>query len=232
MILAGNDAHHSGYFNEIKGGARGPIIFGDYIHDSDGRNPGRRAGTGYQFLVHTDADFEARDVKVWNNVIVNVPREAFYVWACHDCIVAHTSYYDAPRPMRRSGCCRATSPTERRHRSHGPQRQRLDPEQPLLQRHGVQRHGDRSASETTGLAMSHNLWFAKGLATTAGCFPTFLFAGGRTSLYASDPRLIGAPASMRPGAASPVIGKGIGLPFALTNFDGIAWSGAPNMGAY
>ena len=96
VTLAGNEAHHSGYFDEIKGGARGPhVIFGNYIHDSDGGILVGGPGTGYQFLVHTDADYEARDLKVWNNVIVNVPREAFYVWACHDCVVAHTTYYGA-----------------------------------------------------------------------------------------------------------------------------------------
>ena len=96
VVLAGNEAHHSGYFNEIKGGAHGPhVIFANYIHDSDGGILVAGPGTGYQFLVHTDADFEAKDLKVWNNVIVNVPREAFYVWACHDCVVAHNTYYGA-----------------------------------------------------------------------------------------------------------------------------------------
>jgi hypothetical protein len=88
------------------------------------------------------------------------------------------------------------------------------------------------ASETTGLAMSHNLWFAQGMATTAGVFSDIAFAGEPSSLYASNPLLNGAPASLRPSAGSPVIGKGMALPFAPSSFDGVAWNAAPNIGAY
>jgi hypothetical protein len=67
VVIAGNEAHHSGYFDEIKGGGHGPhVIFGNYIHDSDGGILVGGPGTGYQFLVHTDADFEASDLRVWN----------------------------------------------------------------------------------------------------------------------------------------------------------------------
>jgi len=37
---------------------------------------------------------------------------------------------------------------------------------------------------------------------------------------------------MRPAAGSPAIGRGMATAFGLTNFDGKAWSGAPNIGAY
>jgi len=233
VILAGNDAHNSGYFNEIKGGARGPhIIFGNYIHDSDGGILVGGPGTGYQFLVHTDADYEARDVKAWNNVVVNVPREAFYVWACHDCIVAHTSYYGAaPNASFRilpSNFTDANGVVVRTvHNLNVSIVNNL-----FFSASGFNDMVIGLGSETTGLAMSHNLWFAQGLATTAGVFSDIAFAGEAASLYASNPFLVGAPVNMRPAAGSPAIGRGMATAFGLTNFDGKAWSGAPNIGAY
>jgi len=233
VILAGNDAHHSGYFNEIKGGARGPhIIFGNYIHDSDGGILIGGPGTGSQFLVHTDADYEARDLKAWNNVVVNVPREAFYVWACHDCIVAHTSYYGAApnasfRMLPSSFTDAGGAVVRTVHNLNVSIVNNV-----FFSASGFNDMVIGLPTETTGLAMNHNLWFAQGLATTAGVFSDLPFAGETTSLYASDPRLILAPANMRPAAGSPVIGKGTALPFAATNFDGSTWSGAPNIGAY
>jgi len=87
-------------------------------------------------------------------------------------------------------------------------------------------------TETTGLAMSHNLWFAQGMATTAGVYSDIAFAGEPASLYAGNPLLNGAPTNLRPSVGSPAIGKGLALPFASANFDGVAWSAAPNIGAY
>jgi hypothetical protein len=44
--------------------------------------------------------------------------------------------------------------------------------------------------------------------------------------------LLGPPADMRPGSGSPVLGKGLALPFATSNYEGVPWAGAPNIGAY
>ena len=233
VTLAGNEAHHSGYFDEIKGGARGPhVIFGNYIHDSDGGILVGGPGTGYQFLVHTDADYEARDLKVWNNVIVNVPREAFYVWACHDCVVAHTTYYgSAPNASFRilpSDFTNAAGTVVRsNHNLNVTVVNNL-----FFSTSGFNDMVIGLPTETTGLAMSHNLWFAQGMASTAGVYSDIAFAGEPASLYASNPLLNGAPLNMRPAAGSPAIGKGVALPFALSNFDGVAWTAAPNIGAY
>jgi len=233
VTLAGNEAHHSGYFDEIKGGARGPhVIFGNYIHDSDGGILVGGPGTGYQFLVHTDADYEARDLKVWNNVIVNVPREAFYVWACHDCVVAHTTYYGAaPNASFR------ILPSDFTNASGAVVRSNHNLNLTIVNNLflSASRFNDMViglASETTGLAMSHNLWFAQGMGTTAAVYSDIAFVGEPASLYASNPLLNGAPLNMRPAAGSPAIGKGLVLPFTLSNFDGVAWSPAPNIGAY
>jgi len=233
VTLAGNEAHHSGYFDEIKGGARGPhVIFGNYIHDSDGGILVGGPGTGYQFLVHTDADYEARDLKVWNNVIVNVPREAFYVWACHDCVVAHTTYYgSAPNASFRilpSDFTNAAGTVVRsNHNLNVTVVNNL-----FFSTSGFNDMVIGLPTETTGLAMSHNLWFAQGMATTAGVYSDIAFAGEPASLYASNPLLNGAPTNLRPSVGSPAIGKGLALPFASANFDGVAWSAAPNIGAY
>jgi len=174
----------------------------------------------------------SRDLKAWNNVVVNVPREAFYVWACHDCIVAHTSYYgaapNASFRMLPSSFTDASGAVVRTvHNLNVSIVNNL-----FFSASGFNDMVIGLPTETTGLAMNHNLWFGQGLATTAGVFSDLPFAGEASSLYASDPRLILAPANMRPAAGSPVIGKGIGLPFAPTNFDGSAWGGAPNIGAY
>ena len=233
VVIAGNEAHHSGYFDEIKGGAHGPhVIFGNYIHDSDGGILVAGPGTGYQFLVHTDADFEAKDLKVWNNVIVNVPREAFYVWACHDCVVAHNSYYGAaPNASFR------VLPSD--FTDAGGAVVRSNHNRNVTVVNNVFVSGSRFndmviglASETTGLVLSHNLWYAASMATTAGVFSDLPFAGEPNSFYASNPQLATVPINMRPLVGSPLIGKGVALPFATGNFDGVAWGGAPNIGAY
>ncbi len=233
VVLAGNEAHHSGYFDEIKGGAQGPhIIFANYIHDTDGGILVGGPGTGYQFLVHTDADFEASDLKVWNNVVVNVPREAFYVWACHDCVVAHNSYYGAaPNASFRvlpSDFTNAAGAVVRSNHSLN-----LTVVNNLfLSGAGFNDMVIGPATETTGLVLSHNLWFAQSLSSTAGVYSDIPFAGEPSSLYASNPMLLAAPANMRPSATSPVLRKGLALTFATSNFDGVAWAGAPNIGAY
>jgi len=233
VTLAGNEAHHSGYFDEIKGGAHGPnLIFGNYIHDSDGGILVGGPGTGFQFLVHTDADFEASDLKVWNNVVVNVPREAFYVWACHDCTVAHNSYYGAaPNASFR------VLPSDFTDAAGTVVRSNHSVNLTVVNNAFVSGAGFNDmvigmASETTGLVMSHNLWFAKGLATTATVFSDLPFAGEPTSFYANDPMLAAIPINLRPLTGSPLIVKGVALPFAPANFDGTAWNGAPNIGAY
>jgi hypothetical protein len=233
VTLAGNEAHHSGYFDEIKGGAHGPhIIFGNYIHDSDGGILVAGPGTGYQFLVHTDADFEAQDLKVWNNVIVNVPREAFYVWACHDCIVAHNTYWGAaPNASFR------ILPSDFTDASGGVVRTNHNQNVTVVNNLFMSSAGFNDmviglASETTELALSHNFWFAQGLATTAGVFSDIAFANEPSSFYTSDPLLAAVPINLRPLPASPVIGKGLVLPFATGNFDGIGWNAKPNIGAY
>jgi hypothetical protein len=232
-VLAGNQAHHSGYFDEIKGGAHGPhVIFGNYIHDSDGGILVAGPGTGYQFLVHTDADFEAKDLRVWNNVIVNVPREAFYLWACHDCTVANNSYYGAaPNASFRilpSDFTDATGAVVRtNHNQNVTVVNNL-----FVSGTGFNDMVIGIGSETAGLVMSHNLWWAKGLATTSGVYSDLPFTGDPTSFYASDPKLTLAPTNMRPLAGSPILAKGAALPFATANFDGVAWGAAPNIGAY
>lgn len=233
VVLAGNEAHHSGYFDEIKGGAHGPhIIFANYIHDTDGGILVGGPGTGYQFLVHNDADFEARDVKAWNNVIVNVPREAFYVWACHDCIVANNSYYGAaPNASFRvlpSDFTNASGALVRTNHS-----QNLTVVNNLfLSGSGFNDMVIGLSTETTGLVLSHNLWFAQGLGTTSGVYSDLAFAGEPTSFYASNPLLLGAPGNLRPSATSPVIGRGMSLLFAPSNFEGTSWGGSPNIGAF
>ena len=234
VTIAGNEAHHSGYFDEIKGGAHGPhVIFANYIHDSDGGILVAGPGTGYQYLIHSDADFEAQDLKVWNNVIVNVPREAFYVWACHDCTIAHNSYYGAApnasfRILPSDFTDTASGAVVRTNHSRN-----------VTIVNNLFLSGSRfndmvigQVAETTGLVMSHNLWYATGLTTTAGVFSDLPFAGEPNSFYANDPKLAVPPMNMRPIAGSPVIDKGLALPFATANFDGVAWGTAPNIGAY
>jgi hypothetical protein len=234
VTIAGNEAHHSGYFDEIKGGAHGPhVIFANYIHDSDGGILVAGPGTGYQYLIHTDADFEARDLKVWNNVVVNVPREAFYIWACHDCVVAHNSYYGAaPNSSFRILPSDFTNASGTVVRSNHNRNVTIVTNLFLSGSRFNDMIPSTGSSETSGLVMSHNLWYATGLTTTAGIYSDLPFAGEPTSFYANDPKLAVVPLNMRPLAGSPVIGKGLALPFAATNFDGIAWGAAPNIGAY
>jgi hypothetical protein len=165
-------------------------------------------------------------------VIVNVPREAFYVWACHDCTVAHNSYYAAaPNSSFRvlpSDFTDATGALIRINHSTN----LVVVDNLFFSGAGFNDMVVGPATEATGLVISHNLWYGKSLGTSATVYSDLPFAGDATSLYASDPLLTPPPDDMKPSAVSPVIGKGMALPFAPDNFDGVPWHGAPNIGAY
>ena len=136
-------------------------------------------------------------------MIVNVPREAFYVWACHDCVVAHTTYYGAaPNASFR------ILPSDFTNAAGAVVRSNHNLNLTIVNNLFLSASGFNDMviglpTETTGLAMSHNLWFAQGMATTAGVYSDIAFAGEPTSLYASNPLLNGAPTNMRPSAGSP-----------------------------
>ncbi|MCA1663561.1 MAG: right-handed parallel beta-helix repeat-containing protein, partial [Myxococcales bacterium] len=191
-IVAGNEAHHSGYFNEVKGGAVKARIYGNYVHDSiDGIIVGGDC-TGFQFLVGAAPDFEAEDVIVWDNVVVG-GNEALRVVSCHDCVVANNSWYAPTTPSgaailrfinsgfdKGSGSC-ADVPTVNKNVTVVDNIFALAGAAPYV----------IATNQPTNMAqigaMTNNVWFAGGsdITKAASDLP---FAGESASIYA-DPKL-------------------------------------------
>ena len=81
-VVVGNDAHDSDAFDEVKGGAHGGLIALNRVHDMNPGAGGILVGgdcTGYAFLVDQTADFEAKDLRVWGNVITGADGFAFRI---------------------------------------------------------------------------------------------------------------------------------------------------------
>lgn len=233
VIIAGNYEHDSsGYFDEIKGGANGGIIFHNLVLDS---TRGIIAGgdeTGYQFLVHTNATYEVQNLQVWDNVIANVNEEAFRIIGCTNCEILNNTYY-SNSPTSKQAVIRFLSDGFADRAGH-------------IIRHiyntNVQLYNNifltpdkfnyviakSPAQDANQLIMSHNLfWWAAG-GIVGSDVP---YVGEPTSLYV-DPHLASPATNMHPLSASPVIHKGQLSKISPDNWDGVCWNGNPNMGAY
>ena len=230
VVVAGNEAHHSGYFNEHKGGSLNGRIFRNYVHDSSG---GILAGgdcTGQQFLVNPNADYEAKNLLVYANVIVGGEEAAFRIVDCKDCTVANNTWISTnPKAWLRilaigfgdaSGC--------------GAKKlgfSQLKVVNNVFYSTTPPAYGIASnALPADYLTLTHNAWFASGgdVMAVGSDIP---FTGEPSSLY-QDPMLTAPPTDLRPTATSPLVGAGIAIPGVDGNFAGTCWTGAPNIGAY
>ncbi|MEO7092150.1 MAG: right-handed parallel beta-helix repeat-containing protein, partial [Polyangiales bacterium] len=227
VVIAGNEAHHSGLFDEIKGGAINGIIYRNYVHDSAGGILVGGDCTGRVYLVNTTATWEAKNLKVWDNVIANDSDEAFRIVDCQDCVVSNNTFYaKTPKAMIRmltegfdggDGKCNAVK--------LGNKNVRLTNNVFVMDAKPTYGIATNETAGATVLSLDHNAWFvASGDVTTVGS--DVPFKGEATSLYV-DPKLVGP----QPGAGSPLLGKGTPIDFVKGNAEGKCWS-PPNIGAY
>jgi len=233
VVVAGNEAHHSGAFDEFKGGAKNALFFRNYAHDfvdSGGNQTGMLVGgdgTGAQFLVHTDADAEATDVTFWGNVVVGGKHGAFRVVACKKCLVANNTFYHPGKPNAFVRVLTSTFGGTNVTLTNADVRIVNNVLFSTTPPPYVIPSNQLPASYVT---MSHNAWFAAtgDIGNVGSDVP---FASGPSSLYA-DPGLTAPPGDLRPKPGSPLVGAGVPLPNVPAGFDGKCWSGAPNIGAY
>jgi hypothetical protein len=227
VIIAGNEAHHSGLFDEIKGGARGGIIYRNYIHDSLGGIIVGGPGTGNQFMVHPEADYEAEDVIVWENVIVNANDGAFRFWGCHSCAVVNNTFWSpTPNSAIRILPDWFGDGTQVYNRN-------------LTIANNIFMSGSTFndmipgwMSETEGLVMTNNVWWAAGRSTTIGIYSDIPFADDPGSFYSTDPLLISPPGNIRLSPTSPMIGQCRAASFVKRNVDTLIGCFVSNIGAY
>lgn len=227
VVIAGNEAHHSGLFDEIKGGARGGIIYRNYIHDSDGGIIVGGPGTGNQFLVDPTVDFEAENVRVWNNVIVNANDGAFRFWGCHSCTVSNNTFW-SPNP---NSAIRILPDW------FGDGTQVYNRNLRIVNNIFMSGNNFNDMipgwnTETQGLVMTKNIWWAAGRSSTIGIYSDITFTGDSASFYSADPLLISPPENVRPSPVSPAIGKCIANPFVTSNANSVLWKCRPIIGAY
>jgi hypothetical protein len=238
VTIAGNRAHHSGMFDAIKGGARGGKLYHNYIHDSLGGIIVGGDNTGTQYLVHKDADYEAEDLAVWDNVISNpsstdINNEAFRVIGCHYCMIENNTFWASnPAAMMRIGPDWFSNPNGSTIKIDN-----LD----LTIRNNVFACSGKPRSwisnndghQTTGLVMNRNAWFAAGDPTaTKNIASSIKITGDPNSLYDEPLLFQQVPYNLRPQSSSPLIDAGLATSLAINNADDLCWSGAPDIGAY
>ena len=232
-VIVGNDAHESDAFDEVKGGAHGGLIALNRVHDMRPGAGGILVGgdcTGKQFLVDPTVDFEAKDLKVWGNVITGTEGHAFRIVGCHDCLVANNTYWaPAPKAILRV-----------LHDAFGSPGGACDIP---LHNAGVRVTNNIFAWSTSALdviptdddpkniSFDHNLWFAADKDVT-GIFSDLPFKGESTSLYNRDPKLVAPPGDVSLGAGSPASGAGVGLGEVSSTFDRRCVGGVVDIGAY
>jgi hypothetical protein len=228
-VIVGNEGHHGDSFDEVKGGAHGGVIAKNYVHDL---NPGSQGilvggdGTGQQYLIDSTVDFEAKDLKVFSNVVVGSDTAAFRIVGCHDCVVANNTYVGTTakailRVIRdclldTSGGC------------------------------GLQLHNSNvrvannvftwtsggtyviaSDDMASNVKLDHNAWFTSGADVTA-LGSDFPFEGEASSLYV-DPK-VGMDFHLASG--SPALGKGTPIADVTGTFEGKCPPSPPYLGAF
>jgi hypothetical protein len=226
VIVAGNYGHDAGSFNQIKGGSRRSTWYRNRVERTE---QGILVGgdcTGSQFLVHADANAEAQDVRVWDNVLTETSR-AFRFVSCHNCEVAHNTWYSsAPNQamfMLNTGFdCGGPSEVPLRNENITVRNNIFAATRPFVY--------VIAGQMPAGLTMDHNLWWAGGDPSATGT--DVPFAGEASSLYGMDPGFAGAPMDLQLSAMSPARGRGVSVPWAVGNAAGACWSSPPNMGAF
>jgi hypothetical protein len=233
VVVALNEGHHSGQFDEVKGGAKGGVIFGNYVHDTAGGILVGGDCTGQQFLVDPAVDYEARDLRVFGNVLANVTSEAFRVVSCHDCTVANNTYWTtSPTSAIRVLASGFGSPTTGQCDALKTDNKNLRVVNNVFAATKPFTYMIPSTAPTSpGLVMTNNLWFGgagQDVTKTGSDIP---FKAEPSSLYSVDPGFVGPPADLHPAAGSPVLGKGSMVDFVVGDQDGKCWPGLPDIGA-
>lgn len=230
VIIAGNDGHDAGLFNEIKGGSKDSVIYRNRVHDSTNGILVGGDSTGYQFLIDPSADYEARNLRVWDNLIVNVGSEAFRVVGCKDCVIANNTFY-------------TNKPTNSalRYLSVGFGGPNGEENYKPANNDNVRVVNNVFASLTgfvymipsnrpEGLTLDHNAWWVGAGGDVNAVGSDVPFKGEPASLYNVDPQLPGAPADLTPAAGSPLVGKGAVVDGVPGNALGACWN-PPSIGA-
>ena len=232
-IIVGNDCHDADAFDEVKGGAHRGVIAKNKIHDMNPGALGILVGgdcTGQQFLVDKTVDFEAKDLKVFGNVITGTEGGAFRIVGCHDCLVANNTFW-APNPKAilrilhdafgsASGACDIPLHNTNVHVANN-----------LFAWQGTGVYVVASDEDAANVHFDHNLWFMSGgdVSKLGSDLP---FLGEATSLYGADPKLVSPPTDVHLGAGSPALGKGVTIPDVTGTFEGKCAAAPPNIGAY
>ncbi len=238
VVIAGNEAHNSGMFDEIKGGAQGGTIYRNFIHDSLGGIIVGGDNTGTVYLVHKNANYEAENLAVWDNVIANpsstdVNNEAFRVIGCHNCEIDHNSFWATnPAAMMRIGPDVFSNPDGS---SITINNMNLTIQNNLFGASGRPQYwiSNNDGHQTSGLVMSYNAWRAVGDSTaTTDIRSAINILGDPNSIYNRPAIPQDAPYNLRLQSSSPLNHAGLSTSLATNNADGLCWSGAPDIGAY
>ncbi|EFN59876.1 hypothetical protein CHLNCDRAFT_18721 [Chlorella variabilis] len=83
--------HHSEWGVYLKGGSAYFIVASNEIHTHGSSGFAAGQGTGFEFMDAPWLQYEAYDIKLYNNLIRNIEGAGFGVWGCYNCMYAYNT---------------------------------------------------------------------------------------------------------------------------------------------
>jgi hypothetical protein len=234
VTLSNNEGYNGLAFDEIKGGALGGIIYRNCVHDAANGIIAGGDETGTQFLIDRNVSYEARNLYVWDNVVVNTPGFAFRIVGCQTCLIANnSSWTSAPQAVLRIQPDNFVNPDGSRipvynsnlaivNNLFGADTNSMDMITGDPTEQGI-------GSQGLNFVMTHNAWWWGG-----GGMPwsDISFLGDSTSLYSVYPAVTSSPYDLVPASSSPLLRAGLINFLLTTDANGKAFGNPRAIGAY
>jgi hypothetical protein len=233
VTLSNNEGYNGLAFDEIKGGAQGGIIYRNCVHDSPNGIIAGGDATGTQYLINPNVNYEAQNLEVWDNVIVNTPGFVFRVVGCQYCTISNnSSWTSSPQVVLRlqpdafvepNG---STIPVYNGNVTIINNLFGADYNSAYMITRNTTDQG--VGSQGLNFVMTHNAWWWGGGAAPGA---DLNYLGEPTSVY-TLPLVTASPSNLILMSLSPLIGAGKAEPFVTTDANGVSFGKRPNIGAY
>jgi hypothetical protein len=234
VILSNNEGYNGEAFDEIKGGAFWGLIYRNCVHDSPNGIVAGGDETGTQFLIDPSVRYEAQNLRIWDNVIVNTPGFVFRVVGCQLCTIANnSSWTSAPQSILRIQPDNFANPNGSLIPIYNSNLTIVNNLFGADTNSAFMITGDTTdqgvGSEGFNFQMTNNVWW---WGTRPDPATTIRYLGDPASFYLVNPEVTSSPSNLVPLKSSPLIGRGIAFPWAPTNADGAPFANPPNIGAF
>jgi hypothetical protein len=234
VTLSNNEGYNGQAFDEIKGGAQGGVIYRNCVHDASSGIIAGGDATGTQFLIDPSVTYEVENLQIWDNVIANTPGFAFRIVGCQSCTIANNSFWTSSpvavlriQPDNFVNPDGSTIPVYNGNLTivnnlFGADTNSMDMITGDTTDQGV-------GSQGFNFVMNHNAWW---WGTGGVPWSDINFLGDSTSLYSVNPDVMSTPYDLVPTSSSPLLHKGMPIPFVTSDAEGITFGNPPAIGAY